>query len=127
MISAIFFVFFVTLSLPLHTGPTEGLKLHSQKSSWVFYPGDVQTLNKDRTFYPQESYVFCILDFNGFWLENVTVLKANCKFPVMAQKLHDSGRNRPDKVKCEIRLEDIRLENLNFPCFIKQKAYDCLG
>ena len=41
-------------------------------------------------------------DFNGFWRENdVTVLRANFHFPVMAEKVHDSD-------KCENIIEKAR-------------------
>lgn len=70
MISAIFFALcFILLSPSLHTGPAEDMQLYPQKSFWVFLLSDGAQTNK-KAFYPQESYDFCLLDFNGFWREN---------------------------------------------------------
>ena len=52
-----------------------------------------QTLQYDRTFHSKQSHDFCFFDFNGFWRENdVTVLKANFHFPLVAQKVDDFER-----------------------------------
>ena len=74
------------------------------------------TLHNDRTLFLQTivlCFFFCffffclfVFYFNCFlhflWLKNdVTAVKANFHFPVMARKVHDSERTLRDKVKCE--------------------------
>ena len=81
--------------LALHAGPATARSCtFGKKNRLFFYPKELKLCTVIESF--MLNYLMVLFfDFNGFWRRNdVTVLKANFHFSLMAPKLYDSERTR---------------------------------